>query len=54
MITDAIGSSEGGANGIIIVETGKTAGGGRAHRRPRAGTVVLDDELRPVEPGSRW
>ena len=52
VITDAIGSSEGGANGIVIVEKGKTAMRGGPTVSPVAGTVVLDDDLRPVEPGS--
>ena len=52
VLTDAIGSSEGGANGIIIVEKGKTEMKGGPTVAPVAGTVVLDDELRPVQPGS--
>src|SRR4030095_15865371 len=52
VLTDAIGSSEGGANGIIVVEKGKTAMKGGPTVRPISGTVVLDDELRPVAPGS--
>jgi acyl-CoA synthetase (AMP-forming)/AMP-acid ligase II len=53
VLTDAIGSSEGGANGIIIVEKGKTAMRSGPTVAPVAGTVVLDDQLRPVEPGSQ-
>jgi 3-oxocholest-4-en-26-oate---CoA ligase len=53
VLTDAIGSSEGGANGIIVVEKGKTAMRGGPTVAPVAGTVVLDDQLRPVEPGSQ-
>jgi acyl-CoA synthetase (AMP-forming)/AMP-acid ligase II len=52
VLTDAIGSSEGGANGIIIVEKGKTAMKGGPTVTPVSGTVVLDDRMRPVEPGS--
>jgi 3-oxocholest-4-en-26-oate---CoA ligase len=52
VLTDAIGSSEGGANGIIVVEKGKTAMRGGPTVTPVPGTAVLDDELRPVEPGS--
>jgi acyl-CoA synthetase (AMP-forming)/AMP-acid ligase II len=52
VLTDAIGSSEGGANGIIIVEKGKTEMKGGPTVRPVSGTVVLDDRMRPVEPGS--
>jgi acyl-CoA synthetase (AMP-forming)/AMP-acid ligase II len=53
VLTDAIGSSEGGANGIIIVEKGKTAMKGGPTVTPVSGTVVLDDQMRPVEPGSK-
>jgi acyl-CoA synthetase (AMP-forming)/AMP-acid ligase II len=52
VMTDAIGSSEGGANGIVVVEPGKTAMQGGPTVTPVTGTVVLDDDLRPVEPGS--
>jgi acyl-CoA synthetase (AMP-forming)/AMP-acid ligase II len=52
VLTDAIGSSEGGANGIIVVEKGKTAMHGGPTVNPVEGTVVLDDLLQPVEPGS--
>ena len=52
VLTDAIGSSEGGANGIIIVEKGKTEMKGGPTVTPVSGTVVLDDRMRPVEPGS--
>jgi acyl-CoA synthetase (AMP-forming)/AMP-acid ligase II len=52
VLTDAIGSSEGGANGIIIVEKGKTAMKGGPTVTPVSGTVVLDDQMQPVEPGS--
>ena len=51
-MTDAIGSSEGGANGIVVVEKGKTAMKGGPTVNPVSGTVVLDDRLQPVEPGS--
>ncbi|HKY69146.1 MAG TPA: acyl-CoA synthetase [Acidimicrobiales bacterium] len=52
VMTDAIGSSEGGANGITVVERGRTAMQGGPTVTPVSGTAVLDDELRPVEPGS--
>jgi 3-oxocholest-4-en-26-oate---CoA ligase len=52
VLTDAIGSSEGGANGLVIVEKGMTAMRGGPTVNPVAGTAVLDDALRPVEPGS--
>ena len=52
VITDAVGSSEGGANGVVVVEKGRTAMRGGPTVSPVEGTVVLDDELRPVAPGS--
>jgi acyl-CoA synthetase (AMP-forming)/AMP-acid ligase II len=51
-ITDAIGSSETGTNGISIVQPGKTAMKGGPTVKAFGKTVVLDDALRPVEPGS--
>jgi acyl-CoA synthetase (AMP-forming)/AMP-acid ligase II len=52
VMTDAIGSSEGGGNGIIVVEKGKTQMEGGPTVTPVQGTVVLGDDLRPVEPGA--
>jgi 3-oxocholest-4-en-26-oate---CoA ligase len=52
VLTDAIGSSEGGANGFVIVEKGKTAMKGGPTVTPVSGTVVLDEQMRPVAPGS--
>ena len=52
VINDAIGSSEGGANGIITVEKGKTEMKGGPTVHAVEGTVVLGDDLRPVAPGS--
>jgi acyl-CoA synthetase (AMP-forming)/AMP-acid ligase II len=51
VITDAVGSSEGGANGITMVTKGDTMKGGPTVTAARD-SVVLDDDLRPVEPGS--
>ncbi|MBI2711123.1 MAG: acyl-CoA synthetase [Actinobacteria bacterium] len=53
LIVDAIGSSEGGHNGSVIVAPGDTAmKGGGPTVSPGRDAVVLDDELRPVAPGS--
>ena len=52
VMTDAIGSSESGTNGIIVVAKGKTAMKGGPTVTPVRDTVVLDEDLRPVEPGS--
>ncbi|MGI8936710.1 MAG: acyl-CoA synthetase [Iamia sp.] len=53
MIIDAIGSSESGHNGMVVVEKDATAmKGGGPSVAPGRDAVVLDDELKPVEPGS--
>ena len=51
VITDAIGSSEGGANGITMVSRGAVMKGGPTVTAARD-AVVLDDDLRPIEAGS--
>jgi acyl-CoA synthetase (AMP-forming)/AMP-acid ligase II len=51
VVTDSIGSSEGGANGVSYVSAGQSTTGGPTVQRLQ-GTVVLDDEGRHVEPGS--
>jgi acyl-CoA synthetase (AMP-forming)/AMP-acid ligase II len=52
MITDAVGSSEGGNNGMTMVTPGHTAmkSGPTVHLLGQ--TVVFDEDLNPVEPGS--
>ncbi|MCU0268119.1 MAG: acyl-CoA synthetase [Acidimicrobiales bacterium] len=53
VITDSIGATESGFNGIVAVGKGNTAmKGGGPTVQPGRDTVVLDSELRPVEPGS--
>ncbi len=53
VMTDAIGASESGANGIAMVQKGNTAmKGGGPTVRAVIDTVVLDDDLEPVKPGS--
>src|SRR5205807_545481 len=52
VMTDAIGSSESGSNGLVMVQPGKTAMKGGPTVTPVPGTIVLDDDLRPVAPGS--
>jgi 3-oxocholest-4-en-26-oate---CoA ligase len=56
IITDSIGSTEGGFNGTIVVTKGgppKTEGAksGGLNVNAMNDTYVLDDDLRPVEPG---
>ena len=50
VVTDAIGSSEGGANGITQVTKGGTVEAGLRVKGARDSTV-LDDDLRPTPPG---
>lgn len=52
MVLDSIGSTETGQNGMIAVTKGSkmSAGGPTVNASPEA--VVLDDELKPVVPGS--
>jgi len=52
VLTDAVGSSEGGSNGYSIVEKGKTAMKGGPTVRPVLDSVVLDEHLVEVAAGS--
>jgi 3-oxocholest-4-en-26-oate---CoA ligase len=53
VITDSIGATESGFNGIITVGKDNTAmKGGGPTVAPGPDTVVLDNDLRPVAPGS--
>jgi acyl-CoA synthetase (AMP-forming)/AMP-acid ligase II len=52
VITDAIGASETGSNGLVLVQPDQTAMKGGPTVQPIAGSVVLDDDLKPVVPGS--
>jgi len=53
IMTDAIGSSEGGANGVAFVQKGNTAmKGGGPTVRALVDSTVLDENLEPVVPGS--
>jgi len=52
VLSDAIGSSETGANGHIQVVAGKTAMKGGPTVNAVTDTVVLDDDLREIGPGS--
>ncbi len=54
MVIDAIGSSESGMNGMVIQTRGQTANHGGGGPTVKAGrdAVVLDDELRPLPPGT--
>ena len=50
VVTDAVGSSEGGANGITQVSKGGSVEAGLRVKGARDSTV-LDDDLRPTPPG---
>lgn len=52
IMTDAIGSSETGNNGLAMVSAGRTAMKGGPTVAPGADTVVLDDDFRPIPPGT--
>jgi len=52
VITDSIGSSEGGFNGLAHVGKGNTAMKGGPTVTPAPDVVVLDDDLKPVAAGS--
>lgn len=53
VLTDSIGSTEGGFNGIVTVGRGGTAmKGGGPTVSPGRDVTVLDDDLQPVAPGS--
>ena len=51
VITDSVGSSEGGANGMSIVAKGMPVQGGPTITSIKE-TIVLDDDLRPIPAGS--
>ncbi len=52
LITDAVGSSETGNNGMAVMGKGATAMKSGPTVSVLGETVVLDEQLRPVEPGS--
>jgi len=52
VMTDAVGSSEGGNNGMVMVQPGQTAMKGGPTVSRLGNTVVLDEDGKPVEAGS--
>ena len=50
-ISEAVGSSEGGFNGMRLVEKGKTATDGLINVTPGPDTIVIDENRRPVALG---
>ncbi len=51
IITDSIGSTESGFNGLTYAAKGAKATAGGPTVNPGADVVILDDELRPIERG---
>ncbi len=51
IISDSVGSSEGGANGFSVIGKGTAMKGGPTVKAAPQ-SVVLDDQLRPLPPGS--
>jgi acyl-CoA synthetase (AMP-forming)/AMP-acid ligase II len=52
ILTDAVGASETGGQGVTMVKAGETSMKGGPTVKVTAGTQVLDDAFQPVEPGS--
>jgi 3-oxocholest-4-en-26-oate---CoA ligase len=52
LITDAVGSSEGGNNGMTMVSAGNTVMKSGPTVKVLGESIVLDESLNPVEPGS--
>jgi 3-oxocholest-4-en-26-oate---CoA ligase len=52
VLTDAVGSTESGFNGMRMVDQGAAAASGVVNVAMGPDTIVLDDDNRPVEPGS--
>lgn len=52
LLIDAIGSSESGNNGMVLVDKAQTAMKGGPTVSRLGNTVVLDEDGKPVEPGS--
>ncbi len=52
IMTDAIGSSESGANGIVVLKPGETAMRGGPTVRAVTDSVVLGVDMKPMEPGT--
>jgi acyl-CoA synthetase (AMP-forming)/AMP-acid ligase II len=52
IVVDSVGATETGMNGIKVAERGEPHPGGPARVNASADTIVVDDDLRPVAPGS--
>ncbi len=49
---DGVGASESGSNGMAVVQAGSTGMKGGPTIKPGPDTLVLDEDLRPMAPGS--
>ena len=52
VMTDSVGSTEGGMNGLRVVQSGDAPKEGITSVQPSADTAVLDENFQPVVPGS--
>ncbi|MGZ6975146.1 MAG: acyl-CoA synthetase [Acidimicrobiia bacterium] len=52
LVVDSIGATETGMNGIKIAEVGEKSHGGPATVKPSRDSIVVDDDLSLIEPGS--
>ncbi len=52
LVVDSIGATETGMNGIKIAQVGEKSHGGPATVQPSRDSIVVDDDLNLIEPGS--
>ncbi len=52
IISDAVGSSEGGNNGIVVLSPGNTKMQGGPTITPLEGSIVIDEDFNLISPGS--
>ncbi|HEY3721831.1 MAG TPA: acyl-CoA synthetase [Acidimicrobiia bacterium] len=52
LVVDSVGATETGMNGIKIAEKGEKSHGGPATVKPSRDSIVVDDDLNLIEPGS--
>lgn len=52
IVVDSVGATETGMNGIKVLQAGDEPRGGPATVQPSRDSIVIDDDYRPLEPGS--
>ncbi|MGZ8733954.1 MAG: acyl-CoA synthetase [Acidimicrobiia bacterium] len=52
VVVDSVGATETGMNGIKVAQHHEKSHGGPATVQPSLDSIVVDDDLKPVEPGS--